>query len=275
MNPDTFQLPGGNLATLSPQLATEMKKRFRFDKDNKFKLYLLSAGVRSKYLNIEKNSYEPEFQAWFKSSGVDELFGSLSNFTRYAAAGEVINYVSTKSANPKKYLAQLPVSLRSLYEISKILKSDEEVFFVCFHFTPTRRQVGSPKSEWRTKNTTSLIHPHCSSLTLASWRKRWEEPGIEVEADKYSRNVKLLTIKVSEDIFNFDAVGNKTGVVDIEAVQDLLKQIESLLSKDNEVQFKIETEIERITEKYTAEQQKRDPSQVLKVSKKNRADDYK
>ena len=252
-----------------------MKKRFRFDKDNKFKLYLLSAGVRSKYLNVEKNSYEPEFQAWFKSSGVDKLFGSLSNFTRYAAAGEVINYVSTKSANPKKYLAQLPVSLRSLYEISKILKSDEEVFPVCFHFTPTRRQVGSPKSEWRTKNTESLIHPHCSSLTLASWRKRWEEPGIEVEADKYSRNVKLLTIKVSEDIFNFDAVGNKTGIVDIEAVQDLLKQIESLLSKDNEVQFKIETEIDRITEKYTAEQKKRDPSQVLKVSKKNRADDYK
>ena len=270
-----YQLPGDNSATLSTELAAEITRRFRSDKDNKFKLYILSAGVRAKYLNLEKNVYEPEFQEWFKSSGVGMLFGSLSNFTRYAAAGEVINYVSTKTTNPKKYLSLLPVSLRSLYEISKILRSDEEVFSVCFHFTPTRRQVGASKTEWKTKNTTGLIHPHCSSLTLAAWRKRWEEPEASTVEDKYRRNVKLLSVNVSEDIFGFDDVGNKTGSVDMEQVQALISQIQALFSTDNEKQFKLETRLELISERYKAEQEKRDPHNVLRASQKSRADDYK
>ena len=275
MNPDVYKLRGDNSATLSTALVAEIKKRFRSDQDNKFKLYLLSAGIREKYLNKEKNAYSPEFQKWFKDTKVETLFGSLSNFTRYAAAGHVIDYVSTKTSNPKKYLAQLPVSLRSLYEISKILKLDEDVFQVCFHFTPTRKIIGAPKSEWRTKNTTNLIHPHCSSVTLKSWRERWENPDITTEEDKYGRNVNLLSVKVSDEIFKFDDVGNAVGSVDIDAVQSLLRQIEDLFSKDNEKQFKLETKFDKISEKYNAERVKRDPLNVLKTSKKSRADDYK
>lgn len=274
MKSDGYKLPGDNTATFSKKLASEIRKRFRSDRDNRFKLYLLSAGIRRKYLNPKTKTYAQDFQNWFKESHVDELFGSLSNFTRYAAAGDVIDYVASNTNTPEKYLAQLPTSLRSLYEISKILKMDQEVFPVCFHFTPTRKRVGDPKSEWKTRDTTSLFHSHCSSVKLAAWRANWEEPKTKSKEDEFRRNVKLLTVRVSQDIFDFDEVGNKTGAVDIEAVQSLLAQIEALFSDANKQKFKLETDFDRIKDKYKAEQQKRDPATVLKTSKKSRADDY-
>ena len=87
--------------------------------------------------------------------------------------------------------------------------------------------------------------------------------------------MKLLSVIVSEDIFGFDDVGNKTGSVDMEHVQALISQIQALFSTDNEKQFKLETRLELISERYKAEQEKRDPHNVLRASQKSRADDYK
>jgi hypothetical protein len=199
----------------------------------------------------------------------------LPNFTKHAAAGELVDFVARKTKNPTRYLQQLPTSTRALYEVFQIIKVDEEVFHVCLHFTPTRKKLGDPKHEWKTKGTSPLIHPTASSLELSAWRKRWEVPEKDKAEDKYQRNVKLLTISVSDEIFGFDAVGNKIGVVDLEQVRALLAQIEALFSKDNERQFKLETQIERIASKYQEEQQKRDPTNVLKASKQNRAEKYK
>lgn len=275
MDSTKFSVPGDNAVTISQDLVSEIRRRFRSDRDNKFKLYLLSSGMRAKYLDSKTNLYVDEFREWFEGSGVSELFGSLSNFTKYAAAGDVIDYVANQTAKPSTYLAQLPVSLRALYEIYQIIKLDEEAFRVCFHFTPTRPRVGAPKHEWITKNTSSLIHPHASSVKLAAWRQRWENPeSNKKDQDKYRRNVKLLTVSVSEDIFSFDASG-KQGVVDLEEVQSLLAQIQALFSKNNEKQFRLETQIERIEERYTAARDKADPAKALKSPKKDRADDYK
>ena len=274
MDASIYQIPGDNAITLSDELAREIKSRFQKDRDNRFKLFLLSHGIRQKYLDPITNEYPKEFHEWYEASGVSKLFGKLSNFSKYAAAGEVIEYVATKTRMPDEELAKLPVSLRALYEISLILKLDEEVFKACLHFTPTRKTLDAPKHEWKTKDTDPLIHPEASSLELASWRKRWETPIKQKEEDKFRRNVKLLTVSVSQDLFAFDESG-KTGVVDMEQVQDLLTQIQALFSKSNEKQFKLETQIERITEKYASEKEKADPANALKSLKKSRADDYK
>ena len=275
MDTSTFQLPGDNVVTLSDELTKEIKRRFSRDRDNRFKLFLLSQGIRQKYLDPISNEYSKEFHDWYANSGVAELFGKLPNFTRYAAAGEAIEFVVNQTSNPKKYLAQLPTSMNALYEISQIIRLDTEAFKVCLHFTPTRKTIYAPKHEWKTKNTSQLIQPSVTAKDLVAWRKRWEEPETHKEEDKYRRNVKLLTISVSEDIFGFDDVGNKTGVVDMEQVQNLLGQIETLFSKDTEKQFKLETQLERIKEKYEAEREKRDPAKALKSTSKSRADDYK
>jgi len=274
MDASAYQIPGDNTITLSEDLAREIKARFQKDRDNRFKLFLLSQGIREKYLDPITNDYPKEFHDWYETSGVRELFGKLGNFSKYAAAGEVVEYVATKTRKPDEDLSKLPVSLRALYEISLILKLDEDVFKTCLRFTPTRKTIDAPKHEWKTKDTAPLIHPNVSSLELALWRKRWEAPAKQKEEDKFRRNVKLLTVSVSEDIFAFDE-GGKSGVVDMEQVQDLLSQIQALFSKSNEKQFKLETQIERIAEKYASEKEKADPANALKSPKKSRADDYK
>ena len=220
------------------------------------------------------NEYPPEFHNWYANSGVAELFGKLPNFTRYAAAGEAIDYIAKETSKPKKYLAQLPTSMNALYEVAQIIKLDADAFRACLHFTPSRKTLNAPKHEWRTKNTTPLIKPSTTAKELFSWRKNWEEPEQLKEEDKYRRNVNLLTVLINEDIFGFDDVGNKTGIVDMEHVQNLLSQIEALFSKSNEKQFKLDTKIDRIKEKYQIERDKRDPAIALKSARKSRADDY-
>lgn len=274
MDVSTYKMPGDNAITLSDELAKEIKSRFQRDRDNRFKLFVLSHGIRKKYLDPVSNDYSQEFHDWYETSGVGDLFGKLANFTKYASAGEVVEHVASKSRKPAEDLAKLPVSLRALYEAFLILKLDEHVFKTCLRFTPTRKTVDTPKHEWKTKNTDPLIHPDVSSIALAAWRKRWEDPENQKEEDRYRRNVKLLTVSISEDIFAFDA-GGKTGIVDLEEVKSLLSQIQSLFSKSNEKQFKLETQIERIVEKYEKEKDKADPVNALKTSKKRRADDYK
>lgn len=275
MDTEPFELPGDNAVTISDELAKEIKRHFKRDRDNRFKLFLLSQGIRAKYLDPTKNEYSDEFRDWYTRSGVEQLFGKLPNFTRYAAAGEVISYVATDTSNPKKYLAQLPTSMNALYEISQIIKLDAEAFKVCLHFTPTRKTVTDPKHEWKTKGTEPLIQPSVTAKELAAWRKRWEEPEQLKEVDKYRRTVRLLTVSISEDIFGFDDVGNKTGSVDMVQVQSLLDQIASLFSKENEKQFLLETQLDRIKERYETEREKRDPVRQLKAARKSRADDYR
>ena len=92
MEPIDYRIPGGNRITVSNQLADEIKKRFAADRENRFQLFLLAAGLRKKYLNKRTNKYTKEFVSWMKVEQLDELFGSLSNFTKYAAAGDVVAF---------------------------------------------------------------------------------------------------------------------------------------------------------------------------------------
>lgn len=45
-----YRIPGSNAVTLSPALAKEIKERFARDRDNRFHIFLLAAGMRQKYL---------------------------------------------------------------------------------------------------------------------------------------------------------------------------------------------------------------------------------
>jgi len=211
------------------------------------------------------------------SENLKDVFGKLSNFTKYASAGEAIAYVAELGSTPKKYLPNLPTSMIALYEISHIIKHHSDAFAVCLHFTPRRRTLTSDKNEWITKNTNPLIHEDVTQNELNTWLQSWEDPEkTPKEEDKYRRNVKLLTVSVSQDIFSFDEVGNKIGSVDIKELQDLIAKIQKMFSADNEKQFLLETELDQISERYSAEKDKNDPLVILqKTPKADRAKSYK
>ena len=73
---------------------------------------------------------------------------------------------------------------------------------------------------------------------------------------------------MSEDIFKFDAVGNKEGSIDLEEVVSLLSRVQERLNKDNEKQLRLDSQIERIQERYEAAKKKNDPLEVLKGTSK-------
>lgn len=118
INAADFEQPGDNQVTISNNLEHRLKNHFLTDRTNRFKLYILSSGIRKKYLDTQTQKYTDQFLDWYKKRGMQKLFGSLANFTKYASAGDVVHYVATKTSNPEKYLEQLPVSVGALYEFT-------------------------------------------------------------------------------------------------------------------------------------------------------------
>ena len=145
-----YKIWGANRVSLSDQMEKEIKDRFQFDRENRFQLFLLSSGLRNKYLDKKTKKYTKEFEKWYKEKGMNDLYGSLSNFTKYCSCGDVISYVGTKTNDPQKYLKQLPLSVGSLYELSMVLKDNRDVFNILLHYTPKRKSVDDPKYEWIT-----------------------------------------------------------------------------------------------------------------------------
>ena len=257
--------PGDNIVVLSQDLAKQIRRHFKKDRDNRFELFLLSNAIRGKYLDPTTGDYASEFKHFYEQQKLQEVYGKLANFTKYASAGSVVEYVKNNVKNPLKYLGQLPVGTNALYELSLIIKLDKEVFKTCWHMTPRRKSKTAKKHEWITKGTKPLIRPEVTFAELSAWRKQWEEPEQSpIDEDKYRRNVKLLTLSVSEDIFQFDAVGNKAGVIDLEEVIFLLDKVQALLNKDNEKKFRLDSQIEKIQDRYTTAKEKNDPNTVLK-----------
>jgi hypothetical protein len=50
-----YRIPGSNAVTLSPALAKEIKERFARDRDNRFHIFLIAAGLRRTYLRTSES----------------------------------------------------------------------------------------------------------------------------------------------------------------------------------------------------------------------------
>ena len=50
MAKSNYGIPGSNRVTLGNELVQEIRQRFEHDRENRFQLYLLSSGIRRKYL---------------------------------------------------------------------------------------------------------------------------------------------------------------------------------------------------------------------------------
>ena len=195
-----YLIPGDNAVALTNDLVETIKHHFDLDKDNRFQLFTLAAGIRRKYLRIPSGSrdpkdpkrefYAPEFESWYQDEKMGEQFGTLSNFTKYAAAGEVVAHTAkggagsgTKhAAEPEVYLRQLPVSLGALNEISGILgknlkptRSGKELFRQCFQYKMSRPYLDAEKHEWKFDKD-PLIHRRVSADEIRNWKRAWFDP---------------------------------------------------------------------------------------------------
>ena len=255
-----YRIPGHNRVTLSDELAEEIRERFAIDRENRFQLCLLASGLRRRYLNKKTGEYVAEFQDWYKKQRLVNLFGTLPNFTKYAAAGDVVAYVASKTSNPDKYLKRLPVSVGTLYEISQILKDDKDVFKLCLQFTARRKSLGAPKHEWVTRYP-SLINPKATEAIVRNWRRQWNDPPPPRTKRTDKRTLPLATITVSGELFDFDRkTGDKTGCADLSDVEAFFHKINELFNDENAIQFKLDDSMDYLTDGYYRWKNKSDPA---------------
>jgi hypothetical protein len=143
--------------------------------------------IRLQYLQADGEKYDPEFLGWFKSYEMKNVFGSLSTFTKYAAAGEVMQRETVK-----KYADRMPRGVTARYEMSKL--RDDEIMF-CLENRFTRSAVGAePKAP---KKPTPVIRPDSTAKEIRNWAKKWRHPKAKepMPSDK-------LTLEELEEIAN-------------------------------------------------------------------------
>ena len=273
---DTYRIPTGKRVTISESLENEIKTRFQRDRDNRFQLFLLSSGIRNKYLDKRTKKYSDQFLKWYKTSGMEDLYGSIPNFTKYSSCGDVVHFVGTKTSDPEKYLKKLPLSVGSLYEISMILKMSEDLFKVCLHFTPTRKSVDDPKHEWVTKRP-SLINKNSSELKIRTWRRKWENPPPPRVKRTDKRTLPFVTISCSGELFDFDKrTGDKVGVLDLDEVELFFEKLSRFFENESpsELQFRLEDHMDYLTEGYYKRKERVDPGRNIIGSKGKKQQKY-
>lgn len=247
-----YSIPGDNSIALTDALATTIRKHLAADRENRFQLFLLAAGIRKRYLKKRggKDEYDNEFREWYQNNGMDKLIGQLPNLTKYSFAGEVIAYVASLK-DSEKYLLQLPTSMRSLYSASVLLQKDKRIFEICLKVHPTRKSADEPQSEWGSKGNGPLIHPHATSDEIDAFTERWFNSHQPAQSQTVNKKEMVLLAKfyVSKDLFKFDKKSGKhLGNVDIKEVEELLGELQSRLPKGKS--FAVEDDITKIKDKY-------------------------
>lgn len=269
-----YEIRGGNQITLSEELEREIKDRYQRSREDRFQLHLLSSALRNKYLNKKTNSYSEEFQQWYSDRGMTKIFGSLSNFTKHCGGGEVINWVGTKTSDPRKYLDQLPTSVGALYELSIILKLDEDLFKLILQFTPSRKSVDEPKYDWVTKKP-PLISKEVTEEKLRNWRRKWENPPPPKQKRSDKRTLKFVEITCNGELFDFDRkTGEKVGCVDLDDVEEFLKKLRSLFDEHKNLQFKLTDHMDYLTSGYFKRKESYDVTRNIKSKKSSNKERY-
>lgn len=268
-----YSIPGDNSVALTDALAITIRKHFANDRENRFQLFLLAAGIRKRYMKrkgAKKEEYEDEFRDWYASKDMDKLFGTLPNLTKYGAAGEVVAHTAAIK-DGEKYLSQLPTSIRALYSAHLLLQRDKKVFEVCLKVHPTRKTVDEPQTEWGTKGNQPLIHPYATSEDIDAFIERWFNSHQPAQSPKVNKKEMVLLAKfyVSKDLFKFDKKsGQHLGNVDIKEVEELLSELQSRLPKGKA--FAVEDDIPKIKKKYYRAKDKSGPAAKIKAKPSQR-----
>ena len=115
INAADFEQPGDNQVTISNDLEQRLKNHFLTDRTNRFKLYILSSGIRKKYLDTQTQKYTDQFLDWYKKRYANSLgrLLTLQNMLGRRRRSLCCHYSATR-----KIFRAINVSAGALYESS-------------------------------------------------------------------------------------------------------------------------------------------------------------
>jgi len=218
-------------------------------------LATIAATIRNQYLDATGSKYDGEFHAFWKKFSMEQNFGSLSNFTKYANSGDAIELVK---AQFEQYEKRLPTTVSALYEFS-LLKPEE--MELCLEDTFTRTEATSDRSKWKqAKKPKPLISPSTTAATIKSWRTNWRNPKAPV-TDK--RRLKIAEIKVHGSLYDFKG-GKPTGEITIGQIDQITAALKAALAQFPDLIIRLDLEDEKLKHGY----EKRQAADIKKVAEK-------
>lgn len=260
----TFKLPSREQVALTDELVSVIQSHHRKSREHLFHLCMIAYGLRTHNLmkpksgaggNAQGRVYKPKFREWYSANSLDEVYGSLPNFTLYVMAGRLLEYVQWQVGS--KYIAHLPSSVTALYALSQIVWSQGD------KATPESRKLFDkalkhPIQDGSKYN--AFIHPHVSREDVHKWRA--QETGKAAPSLKTAKLVKIdtntivvATIKVNKDLFKFASVsGAKRVGPKLSDVTELTRKLKDLIDQfdKGKERFTLEDNIDQITQDYEA-----------------------
>jgi hypothetical protein len=164
----------GDLVPLNAGLKEQFQKLFRAVKRNTTALAKQAFQIHSEHYLRTDRKYDKDFEAWWEAQGLEQVFGSRDNWTKWYRAGEALEKVHAQFDN---YANKLPTTRDALYEIAFF---QPEELRLCLENRYTRSSVTQPKAEWkRPTKRQPVINPGAGTIPsdLAinirrSWRPR-------------------------------------------------------------------------------------------------------
>ena len=259
----TFKLPTKQQVALDGNLVKVIQEHHKKSRENLFHLCMIAYGLRTHNLIKSKSGsggnakglvYKPAFSDWYQRNNIDDIYGSPPNFTLYAMAGRLLNYVRWQVG--KEYIDQLPGSMTALYALSKIVWSQGD------KATPASRKLFDkaliqPIKDGSKNN--AFIHPRITRKEVDEWRAK--ETGKATPVFKTTKPVKndprtvvVATIKVHKDLFKFGRSGEKRIGPKLSEVKVLNLKLQSLIKEfdKGKGRFAIESHYDQVTKDYEA-----------------------
>jgi len=182
-------------------------------------LAILASEIRSQYFSLENKRYDPSFNEFWTKLEMDKKFGGLSNFTKYAKAGEAVKKIQAVKVL-KRYEKRLPTSIQALYEMSFLSIEEMEL---CFQKTYSRSEVTMDQDKWKPKSQKPLLTPSTTAAQIKNWREKWHNPRIK-PTDK--RRLEVVSIKVDGSLLDFDKdTADHIGKIDKQKVRDIANAV--------------------------------------------------
>lgn len=276
----TFKEPTAAQVPLNEQLVEVIQSHYKKSREHLFHLCMIAYGLRRNNFisnrgkrggNAQGKEYKPAFKAWYEKNRIEEYYGTLSNFTLYAMAGRLLNYIAWQV--DRKHIDQLPSSLGALYACSQLLWSQGDTTTTekkkRFHELLIKR-VKDGSGVFTTKINRHSTRKDIEALLDAESTTTKSASG---KATKKFKGTDLAQILVSKDIFAFTTTGTKRGHLKLDEVIELNKQITELVQKfdGGRNRFAVETYIDKIKQQYKSAEKPDFGAAILEADKKRKS----
>lgn len=260
----TFKAPTRLEVALSDDLVSIIKRHNGKAREHQFHLYMIAYGLRKHNLikaksgaggNAQGKQYKPEFLDWYSKNNLEQIYGTLSNFTLYAMAGRLLEYVRWQVG--ASYIEHLPRSMTTLYAASQILWAQGDATD-----NPRRelfeKALKEPIRDGSRFN--AMIHPTVTRKEIEAWReKQTNFAKTNTSATRCAKaayndfNITILSVKAHNDLFKFArSSGRKITGPKLEGAEQLINQVIDLIARFNQGKshFTIHSNLDAVKAQY-------------------------